>query len=277
MERGIALWRRHWRGLFLACLVAAMVPGLTAAVVGAGLGILPMETLDALRLLLPGQTLEQPVGLVLGGGLSGWWVPALIHLALLLLGAAGLLGILRPIVHDGRPPKMADFIEGIRRYTGRLLVVRVLCSLVLAAGGLVALLVHVLAGFVLAGWLTSVAALAVFFAATSAVLYADFALVVEDGTAMEAVGDSVGVLTERWQEALAANGMFILISVLGEVVAWLLTRIVAGPAGLLLGVAPMALAESVVRSYLLVRYVENVHRGTYGRMGRFAIDGLKAG
>ncbi len=172
---------------------------------------------------------------------------------------------------------MADFIEGIRRYTGRLLVVRVLCSLVLAAGGLVALLAHVLARFVLAGWLTSVAALAVFFAATSAVLYADFALVVEDGTAMEAVGDSVGVLTERWQEALAANGMFILISVLGEVVAWLLTRIVAGPAGLLLGVAPMALAESVVLSYLLVRYVENVHRGTYGRMGRFAIDGLKAG
>ena len=88
---------------------------------------------------------------------------------------------------------------------------------------------------------------------------------------MEAVGDSVGVLTERWQEALAANGMFILISVLGEVVAWLLTRIVVGPAGLLLGVAPMALAESVVLSYLLVRYVENVHRGPTA-----AWDGLRS-
>ena len=278
MEHGMALWRRHWQCLVLVCLVAAVVPGLVAALAGVAPGLVQMGWQEALVLLLPvqaaGQTRDLEGILTNPGG----WVAFLIYMVLYLLTSAGSLGVLRPIVHEGRRPRAADYVDGIRRYGGRLFVVRVLCGLVLAVSGIAAGLVYVLAEALLAGWLVPLAAVVVFLAGVSAILYADYALVVEpSGAATEAVGDSVGVLTERWREAAAAAFMFVLISAAGEAVGWLLARIVGGAAGLLLSILPVALARSVVLAYLLVRYIENVHRGIYGRMGRFATDDLKAG
>ncbi|BAD41794.1 hypothetical protein [Symbiobacterium thermophilum] len=277
LERGIAVWRRHWPGLFLACLAVAVVPGLTVALVGALLGLLPVSLADALVLLLPVQFAGQGADVTLFFGQKGSWVLLVLYGVLVLLGSAGILGILWTVVHEGRAPKASDFLGGIRRYAGRLVGVRVLCGLVLVAAALAAGLVYVLAGSVLAGWLVPIAGLAALLAGISAVLYADFALVVEEGTATEAMGDSVGVLTERWREAVGAALMFILISVAGEAAGWLVARIIPGLPGLLLSLLPVALAESILLAYLAVRYVEHVHRGIYGRDGRFAIDERKAG
>lgn len=277
LERGIGLWWRHWKGLLVVCLVVAVVPGLMAAVAGMALGLLPVGLTEALVLLLPEQLAGNSQNLTAIIARPGGWVVLLIYGALTVLSSAGMLGFLRPIVHDGRPPEAADFVDGIRRYSGQLLVMRVLCALVLGVSGLVALAVLFLGGALLAEWLVPLTALAAFSAGASALMYADYALVVEDAGAMEAVSDSVGVLRERWREAVGATLAFFLISGIGEAVGWLLARVIAEPAGLLLSILPVALTRGAAVSYLLVRYIENVHRGIYRRQGRFAIDDRKAG
>jgi len=273
----MALWRRYWWSLALVHLVAHTVPGLVAVLGGAGTGLFPNRIPAALRAVL----LDQDVG-----GLPDWaevytapgGVPAfLLFLLLTLVTSAGKLGVLRAIVHGGRRPEFPDFVNGIRLYSARLLVVKLLSLLVLGVTALVALLVMLVAGVILSDWLLPIVALAVMLAGLSAVLYAEIILVVEeDSSAWEAMGDSVGVLTGRWQEALGAIIIFLLVTGIGELGTWLFTR-VEGPVGLLLGLLPGALVGGFALIYLTLRYIENVYRGLYAREGSFALERKDAG
>jgi len=75
----------------------------------------------------------------------------------------------------------------------------------LGLAAVAAFLAFFLAGWILADWLRLPVVLAVVLMGVSAVLYAETILVVEeDATTWEAFSDSIGVLTERWKEALRA-------------------------------------------------------------------------
>ncbi|MBP2019206.1 hypothetical protein J2Z79_002631 [Symbiobacterium terraclitae] len=277
LERAFAVWRRYWWSLVLAHVAVDVGPVVLAAAMGRALGLFPGGIQDPLRTVLFEQydraqlawmaILTSPAGLL-----------TLLTLMLLyLLAHAGLIGVLRALVRGGRRPTAADFLRGVRQEWARLLKVRLLSLLPLGVAALAAALATVLAGVVLASWLVPLVPAAIMLVGEGAVLYAYPILVAEeDATATEAVQDSVAVLLERWKEAVGAAVVFELITGMGPLGGRLLAR-VEGPLGVLLGALPVVLCGSLAMVYLVVRFIENVHRGLFERDGEFAIDHADAG